>query len=454
MAFVVTGAALLYLHFANSAKIDLGTFANHSIIIVDVDTLRADHLGVYGYERDTSPSIDTFASESIRFEWAFSQAPNTPPSQASILTSLYPSSHGRIYKEDKLSPEIETLAEAFQKEGYRTAAFVDGGFMARGFGLEQGFETYDDDAGHLQVIGPKVTNWLESHLADSERKEEPFLLLIHTYDVHSPYEVSPSPFNSIFADQVQQPSEPYKNDMSGVMAKVSKKQNREPSTRLTQVELDYAIAMYDGGIRSVDHWFSGFITFLKQHDLYEKSLIVFISDHGDSFQEHSLLFHKRIYAPVSRVPMMIRLPGGQGAGVIHPVVETIDLMPTLLELAGLEVPLTLQGETLLPFLRGENPPPGLAITESPYFGRRIAVANEDFRFFYTQRRNKKELYAYRKDNLELSDIVEENPAMAEELYLEMQLWENQVEAYKAERETADELREETLQQLRTLGYIE
>ena len=109
------------------------------IIVFDIDTLRADHLGCYGYERNTSPVIDRFAADSALFEWTFAQGPNTPPSQSSILTALYPSSHGRIVNRDVIRQEVETMAEVLAEAGYETAAFVDGGLMAAGFGLEQGF---------------------------------------------------------------------------------------------------------------------------------------------------------------------------------------------------------------------------------------------------------------------------------------------------------------------------
>ncbi|MEM6797778.1 MAG: sulfatase-like hydrolase/transferase, partial [Acidobacteriota bacterium] len=122
-------------------------YSRPPIVVVNIDTLRADHLGSYGYRRDTSPNLDALAAESVRFEWAFAQAPSTAPSQASILTGRYPRSHGRQLGTERVDPQVETLAEALSEAGYRTAAFVDGGLMSTGAGLEQGFEVYNDDAG-------------------------------------------------------------------------------------------------------------------------------------------------------------------------------------------------------------------------------------------------------------------------------------------------------------------
>jgi arylsulfatase len=118
--------------------------------------LRADHLGCYGYHRQTSPNIDAFARESLLFEWAFSQAPNTPPSQTSILTGLYPSTHGMVYDEDRVPEEVVTLAEALAALGYATAGFHDGGYMRDAFRIDRA-STYDDNATRAAVIGPKVT---------------------------------------------------------------------------------------------------------------------------------------------------------------------------------------------------------------------------------------------------------------------------------------------------------
>ena len=145
------------------------------VILIDIDTLRADHLGTYGYARPTSPEVDRFSSESVRFEWAFSQAPNTPPSQASILTSLYPSTHGRIRDEQVLPAGVTTLAEHFQRAGYKTAAFVDGGLMASEFGLDQGFEIYDDEAGGLAEIDGKVKSWIDQN--QDERIDDDALIV-------------------------------------------------------------------------------------------------------------------------------------------------------------------------------------------------------------------------------------------------------------------------------------
>jgi hypothetical protein len=165
----------------------------HGIILISLDTLRADHLSTYGYHRKTSPSIDALAKESIVFERAVVQAPTTLPSHMSIMTSLYPSFHGVWPQNFPLADEHVTLAESLREGGYRTAAFVDGGYMSGVYGFKQGFDLYDDQEKGILSILPKVKKWLD------DNKSDPFFLFIHCYDIHSPY-TSPPPYNKIFHD--------------------------------------------------------------------------------------------------------------------------------------------------------------------------------------------------------------------------------------------------------------
>ena len=153
----------------------------HGIILISFDTLRADSLGIYGYHRNTSPFIDAFAQESIVFENAIAQAPWTLPSHMSIMTSLYPISHGVVETNLRLADEQVTLAELLRAGGYQTAAFTSGGPMSEVYGFDQGFDTYDHKWITIEQLLPKVKKWLETN------KENPFFLFIHSFDIHYPY---------------------------------------------------------------------------------------------------------------------------------------------------------------------------------------------------------------------------------------------------------------------------
>ncbi len=428
-------------------------FSKPPIILVDIDTLRADHLGCYGYGRPTSPNIDAFSDRAARFEWAFSQAPNTPPSQASILTSLYPTSHGRIRKDQRMSEEVVTLAESLGAAGYDTAAFVDGGLMVSGFGLEQGFDLYDDEAGGLEDIGPKAFAWMRRRLSAAEGPAAPFLLLIHSYDVHSPYEISPWPYRSMFLKELELPSPEFRRKMSGTMWKVWKSRSAKAPLELSPRELGYAKAKYDGGIRHVDDWFGKLVRFLERSRLLEQSIVVLLSDHGDEFQEHGSLFHDRIYATVTRIPLIIRLPGGRASGVFPQVVEAIDLMPTLLDLAGVEAPRSIHGRSLVPVIEGREHGAGRAISESPFWGRRIAVTTSDYRLIRS-RNGSVELYEYRSDPLEQQDLALRLVETGEELIETARRWQARVAADRYPVEEVEDFDRSAIEQLRALGYLE
>ena len=217
-----------------------------SILLINIESLRADHLGAYGYPRQTSPNIDALASEFVRFEWAFTSAPHTAPAQASLLTGLYPSTHGMISEGSRLPEAATTLAEALAEAGYATAAFVDGGFLAGELGFDQGFGLYDNSRGEgLQTIVPKALEWIRQH------GEDRFFLMVHTYDVHAPYD-PPDPVRGLFTESLQ-PASPGFDPTAEVLEKANLAAAAgEP---LPTHDLEYAKALYDAEIKYHDALF-------------------------------------------------------------------------------------------------------------------------------------------------------------------------------------------------------
>ena len=415
------------------------------IIVFDVDTLRADHLGCYGYRRDTSPHIDRFAARAVRFEWAFSQAPTTPPSQASILTGLYPSSHGLLGHEYRLGEEIVTLAETLRARGYATGGFVDGGYMNPDFGLGQGFDRYDNSRGRgLKRIAPRAMHWLRRHAS------RPFLLLIHTYDVHTPY-APPEPYRSRFLEGIERSTPGFEPTVEEMEAVRMSKYGDEPRT-LSPGDLAYAEALYDGGIAFVDAWFGELLAYVDWLGLGERAVIVLISDHGEEFQEHGSVLHEKLYATVTRIPLLIRLPG-RGAAVHSEIVESIDLTPTLLELAGAPAPRGLEGRSLLPLIAGDRLRQApVAVGESRFFGEQRAVSVGEHRLIYTLGADVAELYRFRDDPLEQRDLAAERPGTVARLLGAIRGWDALVSRPPpAERRAV--LSDETRRQLQALGYL-
>jgi arylsulfatase A-like enzyme len=437
--------------------------ATAPIIIVDIDTLRADHLGTYGYPRATSPALDAFAAEASVFEWAFAQGPNTPPSQASILTGLQPSRHGRISATDVLDETIPTLAEALAEAGFRTAAFVDGGFMHARFGMAQGFELYDDGADReaprgVELIGPEVDAWL------AENAEERFFLLIHTYDVHAPYENTPLPFRTMFLPGLSLPEADFRRRSHQIAEQRREWERRRASGEPTEGErpvvdptqMDWLVGLYDGGIRHVDQWFAHLVERLRALGLYERAILVVVSDHGEAFGEHDLMDHHAIYSTVARVPLMIRLPGQPQHSRIDAVVQTVDLVPTLLDLVGVAPPGPSDGRSLAPLLRGESLPPLPAFTESPFHGSQTAVADQGFRILVTEEPNAVELFEIRSDPLEQRNVADGAAETRDRLGEAARRYQREVRSlYRpGGEEGAPELDPGLEKQLRGLGYIE
>lgn len=420
-----------------------------SVIVLDVDTLRADHLGCYGYELPTSPNIDALAAESVRFEWAFSQAPNTPPSQGSILSGLYPTSHGLILPEDRMHEEVVTLAEVLAAAGFTTAGFVDGGYMSAEFGIAQGFGHYYNNKGRgVAGLSQPVFEWLARHA------NERFFLLVHTYDVHTPYN-PPEPYRSRFLDGRPEPASGFRataKEMETV--RLSKYYGDQPQ-KLSPEELAYAMALYDGGIAFVDAWIGSFMAEVRRHGLDRASLIVFLSDHGDEFQEHGSVLHEKLYATVTRIPLLIRFPRATRRGTVSTVVQGVDVMPTLLEAIGVEEPPGLHGTSLLPLIRGEAPSrPSLAFGESPYFGVQRFVATDEYRLHLSKESGLIELYAYRRDPFEQRDLASASGPIIARMMPAIDRWERLVSRFDGAARRSRPLDEETVRQLQALGYLQ
>ena len=292
-----------------------------NIVLISLDTLRADHLGVYGYPRETSPKIDSFARQAFVFDRMLAPAPNTPPSQMAMMTSLYPGRHGFTGKGDKLVAGIETLAERLSAAGLRTAGFVDGGYLHAAFGFDRGFDSYNHRGGGLAEILPRATRWLDAHA------DEPFFLFLHTYDIHAPY-FSPPPFGGMFHEQ------PYAGDLVPTVERLD-------ALFLEQAELDpvdvqHLVDSYDEGIRYTDFQIGRFLDELERRGHFDDTLIILTSDHDEEFGEHGSVIHWQLYfQPNLRIPLIVRPPGGaEGPLRIAAPAQLIDILPTLLALVG------------------------------------------------------------------------------------------------------------------------
>lgn len=413
-----------------------------NLILIDIDTLRADHLGIYGYERDTSPNLDRLARQSVRFAQAVSQAPNTPPSQMSIMTSLYYSVHGVTGNGDRLPDERVTLAELLKQHGFATWGFADGGYLAAVFGFAQGFDHYDDRPLHLARILANVERWLDKH---SARR---FFLFIHCYDVHSPYN-PPPPFATMF-EKV-----PYTGDF------VPTNENLEAAAhwrrRISPADLAHVVALYDGGIRYVDDLLGKFFSSLERRGLLGTSIVIVLSDHGEEFKEHgSMLDWQTFFMPNLHVPLIIYVPG-LAPRVVRGPVELVDVLPTALELLGLPPHPDAMGRSLVPLMYGlEDASKQVAYAEPFTFKINWrTVVSDRYQLRYNLRTGAKQLFDIYLDPLERKNVAAAKPEVVARLMAALRAKQARIEKAKragAAGSAPAAVNEETRKQLRALGY--
>ncbi|HSD67638.1 MAG TPA: sulfatase [Vicinamibacteria bacterium] len=319
-------------------------------IVYLVDTLRADHTGVYGYARKTTPELDAFARDAVVFDAAVVHASWTKPSVASILTSRLPGQHRAVQLRDPLDPSNVTIAERLDAKGWATGAAIANSVIYgaestfdRGFDVFAGLHGEDDRPSKL--VGADVV--VDSALAFlRSRRGLPTFLYVHTMDPHVPYE-PPPPFDRMF--------EPFPTE--GHPARDPRTDYREPLDR------ERMIGQYDGDIAFGDREFGRFVRELKAAGLYEGALVVFLADHGEEFLDHGRWLHGRsLFDELIRVPLVVKLPGNRGAGTrVAGQVQGLDVVPTVLEAAGLPLPADLGGQPLQRMLTpGAKPRPALA----------------------------------------------------------------------------------------------
>jgi arylsulfatase A-like enzyme len=329
------------------------------VVLVSVDSLRADHLGCYGYGPPTSPTLDALAQGGIRFAAAYSTTSWTLPAHAALFTGLFDVSHGLIDKTLRLGEQHETLAELLRAQGYQTAGFFSGPFLHPSFGVAQGFETYvncmsqnpvrgglrdDLDAihrnSHEDITGPKILAAVEDFLDQAEVQEphRPLFLFLHLWDVHYDY-IPPPAFVEMFDPD-------YKGSIDGR----NFFENADVRAEMSPRDLQHLLALYDGEIRFTDDILRQILAALERRGRSEKTLLVVTADHGDEFFEHGGKGHQRtLYEEVVRIPLILHFPARlPAARVVRSPVSIIDIATTILALVGLSAPEHIQGRDLAP----------------------------------------------------------------------------------------------------------
>ncbi len=307
-----------------------------NLVVLLADTLRADHLGAWGYERDTTPVLDGFAREGLRFAHHHTHSSRTGPSVATLFTGRYPRSHGVVNPLDAfdakgtLAEDQLTLAEILSSRGWQTGGVVTNRNVSTRFGFGQGFGTFlESEAIPAERVVSAATDFLD------QVGQQSFFLYLHFMDTHSPYEGQ----SGGFVDPG------YSGPVTGAHAELDA--ILRGNYTLTEADLTQLVALYDQSLRSLDTAIGGFLGDLDRRGLSENTTVVFLSDHGEELMDHGGLLHGyTVFEEQLHVPLLIRSPGVE-PGVVDRVTRQVDVLPTLLALLGVEESLPLQGQSLL-----------------------------------------------------------------------------------------------------------
>lgn len=310
------------------------------VVLISIDTLRADHLGAYGYARPTSPKLDAFAARGVVFTDVTSPSPWTLPAHASMFTGLYPGRHGLASSRAMLPDAVTTLAQHLAARGFQTAAVVNSNYLSQVFGLHRGFQRfrYVQESVTQRDPGRAIT---EQAIAwAGEMREKKSLLFVHYYDVHSDYRSLPE-YERMFA-------EPYAGTLDGSTAQLLDARRR--GLQFDDADVRHLVNLYDAGIRQMDDEVARLLAAIGDDP---ETLVVVTSDHGEEFLEHGGVLHGRTqYQELVRVPLIVRGPGVPAGGRVDRTVSLVDVMPTIMAALGDGVPAGLDGSDLGPSWRG------------------------------------------------------------------------------------------------------
>jgi len=450
-----------------------------NIIFLLVDGLRPDRLGCYGYKRGTSPNIDKFSEKTVFFENTITQGNYTIPAVGSILTGLFPFSHGATPK-TKMSPKIKTWAQRMNNLDYKTCAFVGGAYFSKEFGFDTGFDEFHQDKESCGLARKQrlfdnqkeLFKWLD------ENKDENFFLFLHGFDVHVPFE-PPKEFAEKFCSTE-------KVEIDTNLLNLMAVQLREK--KITEKQVKRASDLYDAEINYFDNRLGGLFDEIKRLGLWDNSYIIVTSDHGIAFMEHGEISYGgfNFYDELLKVPLMIKRPGEHEGKKIKALARHIDIMPTILDLEGVKFGDEIAGESLKEtFEKGFNESSADSYYENSSKSRFIrAYRNSKWKIiekkmhtskairrispktFFAYLKNffkvmksaelrsqlggKIELYNISVDPEEKENLAGKNPEKLAELMEKMDSFKERHVKFKSE---SAELSPETQQKLKTLGYL-
>lgn len=419
------------------------TASRPNVILVILDTVRADHLSLYGYERPTTPALERWAGSATVFEHGYSAAAWTLPGVGSILTGLYPSQHGAgVSGPTKMHDDVPRLAELVAAEGYATGAVANVSFLSENFGLDRGFEHYDfDPAGDVNGTRradenvDRALEWL------ANRDDRPWLFMLHLFDAHRHYD-APEPARGRFTEQYADGYDP--DTLDDLESRLEAERRGD---------LDFHVAAYDEEILWLDMQLDRFFGELERRGQLDDTLVVLTGDHGEAFREHDAIAHGgSLHNEVIRVPFVIWEPGRQARGRHPGPVSTVDIVPTVLAAIG-AAPTETAGIDLLPIVRGEELPARALFAQNRFYNTDLsALIRWPTKLIVDHQDNRRMLYDLESDPGELVDLWDPDDSDVRRLTNSLR---REARDFRQGRPgDAVEMTPEVAERLRALGYIE
>jgi len=465
IAVVVLGVAMAWLVRSDRPTDETAVATNTprpNVLIIGLDTWRGDYLHYAGMEWLQTPNLDALARDGVYFSHCLATAPWTGPSFASLFTGLLPYRHGFHQRtRGGLWPDTRTLAEMLSEANYATGAYVTISFLTGSFGMDRGFQLGDRfiDNG-LGEAAKQVTG--SGQRFAQQYRDVPFFLMLHYYDIHSPYS-SPAPFDEMY----------YQGDARGPGESLTEflaSDRNELLKGFTEIyawldgitDHDYPRQQYAAGVTHADSHVGHVIGHLKHLGLYDDMLIIIMSDHGEHLGEHDLYYaHSMPYQEVLHVPLLIKLPGNRFAGARQEGwVSIMDILPTVLEVANLPLPDGLDGRGLLDQIEGRRSrQPAQLVAEHGQDGTRYSktVVDPPWKLVWLRENDQdiRELYHLERDPGEQDNVASDYPDIVTRL--ETRLWElfdRESPLTSRGLDQPERLSEEEKQRLRALGYID
>jgi len=480
---LLAAIVVLTLVFACHLLLSEGSVEPPNVLLITIDALRADRLGCYGYRLDTSPNIDRLSQRGVLFADCTVQWPKTWPSMASLISGMYPKATGVRINQRVLPSSLYVMSEIFGQAGYRTGAVTANFNIGRKFGFDRGFDYFVESwqdmwkqqegdipfhnrPGKVKfftnatIVTDQALKWLN----ENRKNPKPFFLWLHYMDTHGPY-VPPQSYDKYFQNA-------YKSEPAPLRKLPPYQLHKDTETGHTITDIGFYRAKYDREIRFLDDELGRLFKKIRKLGANRKTIIIFTADHGESFGEHNYyLEHGRFpYQACAHVPLIIIKDGilPKGKRIEKPV-GLIDVSATILELAGIEVPATFEGQSLVGMMLGEKnaTAPEYVFMESGYDPNfpQLTVRYGRWKLIHVQSQSdlaamagtKHELYDVYKDSAEVNNLIDQEPNIAAHLSEVLHKWYASGPRYE-EKGTETKIDIETfdpkvIEMLKSLGYV-